>query len=139
MFYLVFKTKDQGSLETAIALTNHDELSSEVYDDKISASNVELNFRSSEENLMAGVKLFYNEPNPFSQQTQINFELSDNQYVEFILYETNGKIIRKMNKEYSQGLHSLTIKGNELPGSGIYFLQMNSGETTETRRLVYIK
>ncbi|MBK7232231.1 MAG: T9SS type A sorting domain-containing protein [Saprospiraceae bacterium] len=139
LFYLVFKTKDQGSLETAIALANHDELSSEVYDDKISASNVELNFRSSEENLMAGVKLFYNEPNPFSQQTQINFELSDNQYVEFILYETNGKIIRKMNKEYSQGLHSLTIKGNELPGSGIYFLQMNSGETTETRRLVYIK
>ncbi|MBK9270854.1 MAG: T9SS type A sorting domain-containing protein [Saprospiraceae bacterium] len=138
LFYLVFKALDEGSLENSIDLTQGQDYHSEIYDEYITANDLELSFRSTEEPLR-GIKFFECEPNPFQGQTQISFELSESQFIEFVLYEMNGRVIRKVYKDYPRGTHQWIVKGNELPGSGVYFLQMNSGETTETRRLVYIK
>lgn len=76
--------------------------------------------------------LFYNYPNPInSNQTNIVFELKQNESVVFNLYDLNGKLIRNIhNGLYTLGINHITI---QLPFlmDGTYILELN----TSTQRL----
>ena len=138
MFTLVFEAETEGSTSGNITLSDPDEFRSEVYDPFIDAKDLDLVFRSKDP-VSKGFKMYQNTPNPFSNETQISFEITTARAVEIMIYDLDGKTIRRIEKHYPKGLHSLTVRGSELPGTGIYFIQMNSGEGSETRKMVYIK
>ncbi|MDW7679359.1 MAG: FlgD immunoglobulin-like domain containing protein [bacterium] len=74
-----------------------------------------------------GVKLTNNYPNPFNQQTTINFELPKPAEIELLIYNTLGIIVKTLvNKEYQAGSHFLIWDGKnenrEMVGSGTYLV-----------------
>lgn len=69
-------------------------------------------------------------PNPFTDQVTIAFDLKTGSDVNVAIYDTNGRIVKTIQKvNQKSGLNNLTIQTKELK-TGIYFysLKTNSGQ-----------
>ena len=87
--------------------------------------------------------IFYlsqNYPNPFNPITSIDFRLSFNDYISMIIYDLKGNIIRKTidNKFYNAGRYTKKINSNGLK-SGVYFIQLKTTHSIQTRKITVLK
>ncbi len=77
-----------------------------------------------------------NYPNPFSQSTQINFELTAGSDVTFDVSDITGRKVKTLNKGLMPaGKHTINLETGNLE-SGIYFYTMKAGGFVQTRQLV---
>lgn len=75
-------------------------------------------------------------PNPVSDQTKIEFTLSDNKSVYFDLHNIAGKVVTSSNFGIiSKGKHSVSWDTQDLP-SGIYFLRLQVGNEVVTKKII---
>jgi hypothetical protein len=93
--------------------------------------------------LVKTVHLFQNQPNPFSPETRISFDLPKAGRVELVIYSVNGRLIRRLVKEARPaGRHTASWNGRddagEKVGSGIYFYQLTAPGVEESRRMILL-
>lgn len=140
MFTLIFQAKKAGVSSKHLNLMNKELFTSEIYDAWVEANPLDIQFSGSKnEDLQNGTRLFQNSPNPFQQETVFGFETDVDQTIGFTIFDMDGKTIRKTEKTYQKGYHQLLVKASDLPGTGVYYLQMNAQDHSETRKMVYIK
>jgi len=78
-------------------------------------------------------------PNPFSEKTEISFNLEFPSYTKIIVYNSLGYAIAVLSDEYlSEGRHEFTFDGSSLP-SGTYYYVLQANGNVETGKLVLIK
>ncbi|MFK8044360.1 MAG: T9SS type A sorting domain-containing protein [Crocinitomicaceae bacterium] len=80
-------------------------------------------------------------PNPFTEQTVINFNLQEPQYVTIYIYDLQGKLVKKLWKgQLSQGEQSIEWNGkseqNEMVPKGIYFYSIQIEQQNYNGRLI---
>ncbi len=76
-----------------------------------------------------------NYPNPFSNQSLIQVNLSKGNQVSLEIYNITGQKVAVNNMGYrNAGNHTLTIDGSTLP-SGIYFYTLQAGNEKITRKM----
>ena len=94
-------------------------------------------------------RLLQNYPNPFNPETWIPYQLSEPATVTITIYDVMGNIVRSLNlghqaagfyrsrstAAYWDGRNHL----NESVASGIYFYQIQAGESSATRRMLILK
>jgi beta-glucanase (GH16 family) len=90
------------------------------------------------------VCLFQNYPNPFSSSTTIGYYLDKPGYVEIIIYDLFGnEIYRLLKEKQAAGNHSVNWDGINQSGQsinpGLYYYQLVTGETRETRKMLLLK
>jgi hypothetical protein len=93
--------------------------------------------------LVKAVHLFQNQPNPFSPETQIAFDLPKAGPVELVIYSVNGRLIRRLVKDARPaGRHTASWDGRddagEKVGSGVYFYQLTATGVEESRRMILL-
>jgi hypothetical protein len=93
--------------------------------------------------LVKAVHLFQNQPNPFSPETRIAFDLPKSGPVELVIYSVNGRLIRRLVKDTREaGRHTASWDGRddagEKVGSGIYFYQLIATGVDESRRMILL-
>lgn len=80
-----------------------------------------------------------NYPNPFNPSTNLEFEISEREFVSLKIYDALGKEVAIMvNKELNPGTHKYTFDASGL-SSGIYFYTIKAGSINETRRMQLLK
>lgn len=89
-------------------------------------------------------RLFPNHPNPFNPATTIRFELATESRVTLTVYDVSGRRIRTLiDKRMEPGAHDALWEGTNDRGdqmsSGVYFLRLRSGKTSQTRAMVLLK
>ena len=83
--------------------------------------------------------LHQNYPNPFNPVTQIRFEIPKQGNVNLKVFDVMGREVAELVKGNLQpGVYEYKFDGTGL-GSGVYFYKLQSGEFTETRRMVLVK
>ncbi|MEO6696085.1 MAG: T9SS type A sorting domain-containing protein [Ignavibacteria bacterium] len=97
--------------------------------------------------------LFQNYPNPFNPKTIIKYSIPTTQFTILKVYNALGKeVVTLVNQKQNAGSYQVEFDGEGLP-SGIYFYRITvypqsgafasdksqSGEFTETRRMILIK
>ena len=84
-----------------------------------------------------------NFPNPFNPQTNIRFDVPVASNVTVTIYNILGEKIRKFEKRYEAGTHTLMWDGKNSSGediaSGVYFYKLSAGNYQETRKMVLIR
>ncbi len=86
-----------------------------------------------------GFQLFQNYPNPFNPSTSIEFVLPREGSVELMVYSALGQEVGVLvNGWMSAGKHSATFNAHNLP-SGVYLYRLNSGNHTESKKLLLVK
>jgi hypothetical protein len=84
-------------------------------------------------------KLYQNCPNPFNRSTRIDFEVPEKSFVSLKVYNLLGQEIEELaGKEYSAGLHSVTLDASYL-ANGIYFYILRAGDFTETKKMAIMR
>lgn len=76
-----------------------------------------------------------NYPNPFQQQTTIEYRIAEITNVLFRIYDKNGRLIQEINEGTKpKGNYHLTYRSNIL-NAGIYFYQMITNQSIETKKM----
>jgi len=83
--------------------------------------------------------LSQNYPNPFNPSTNIKFALTKTSIASLKIYDILGREVETLvNKELSPGNYSFQFNGSRL-SSGIYFYRLQTGEFTQTKKMLLIK
>ncbi len=81
--------------------------------------------------------LYPAQPNPFSNQTWIPFDLPTEGAVKLTLIHPNGVIVHEMDEYLPAGHHRLLLDGAHLPGPGLYHYQLRTASGISIRQLSY--
>jgi len=83
--------------------------------------------------------LSQNYPNPFNPSTTIKFSLPVSGSVTLKIFNLLGEeVAQLLHGEMTAGLHTVQFNAGLLP-SGIYFYQLQSGNSIETKRMLLMK
>lgn len=83
--------------------------------------------------------LFQNYPNPFNPNTEIRYQLDDDNYVTLTMYNALGvEIVKLVNEWKSAGLYRVRFDGSNYP-SGIYYYRLQVGKYSETKKTILMK
>ena len=80
-----------------------------------------------------------NYPNPFIQNTTIEYQLPSEGKIRLTIYDLLGhEVATLLNETKQAGIHFVNFSANKL-SPGIYFYKMQFGKMVETRKLIVIK
>lgn len=84
-------------------------------------------------------ELAQNFPNPFNPITKIKFTILKNSFVKLAIFNSLGKEIELIvNERLSAGTYEVGWNASEYQ-SGVYFYKLESGDFSETKKMVLIK
>jgi 3',5'-cyclic AMP phosphodiesterase CpdA len=84
-------------------------------------------------------KLSQNYPNPFNPSTAIRYDLPKAGFVKLTVFDALGREVESLvNEKQSAGTYEVTFSGMNYP-SGVYFYRLQSGDYTDTKRLLLLK
>ena len=137
IFTLKLKAKTDLNIDKKINSSNL--LENEAYD--LADQVVPLEVINSVENIKttSGVYQFYPaKPNPFKQETMIEFELPNEEAIIFTVYNPEGKLVWSKEKMYISGNNQMSISKEDLGHSGLYYLHIQSKEFCKTQRILML-
>ena len=80
-----------------------------------------------------------NYPNPFNPTTKIQYQVSSLSHVILKVYDVLGNEIETLvDEEKPVGIYQINWNASEMP-SGVYFYQVNSGSSTDIKKMILIK
>jgi hypothetical protein len=86
-----------------------------------------------------GYYLSQNKPNPFSDNTTIDFTIPRDEPVKLTLMNQYGVLVRVLvDEQRGAGNHQVVVNGKQLQ-SGVYIYVLKAGNHVETRKLVIIR
>ncbi len=78
-----------------------------------------------------------NSPNPFSNNTTIEFDLENNTKVELTLYDIEGRLVNRIiNRPMTKGHQQVQLKVNNSISTGSYFIKLNTKSGVAIRKIV---
>jgi len=83
-------------------------------------------------------------PNPFREQTRIEFSLEKASSIVLDIYSVDGSLVSRLADGYfDKGTHNISWGGIDPEGrtlpAGIYFLRISDGESAITRKVVLLR
>ena len=83
--------------------------------------------------------LFEPSPTPFNPITNIPYGLSKNGDVEIVVYDIQGRQVTTLVDIFNtRGNHSISWNASNYP-SGVYLIRIESGDFTQTQKIVLVK
>ena len=80
-----------------------------------------------------------NYPNPFNPTTTIRYAIPEDNFVSIKLYDVLGnEVITLVNEQKQAGRYEMLFNASNI-ASGVYYYQINSGNFTQTRKLMLMK
>jgi hypothetical protein len=80
-----------------------------------------------------------NFPNPFSNETNIQFTLEKREHVSIMIFDARGAFIREIaNGNYPAGSHSVTFEASDLT-AGYYYYTLQTNSSIQTRKALIIR
>ncbi len=86
--------------------------------------------------LIGGLELFQNTPNPFEKATTIGFNLKNADQVSLRILDLSGSVIKSYEGKYTSGYHEIQVDRDELPAVGMLYYQMKTSTETATRKML---
>ena len=78
-------------------------------------------------------------PNPFSEGTTLAFEVEEEGEVIFLFYNTEGRVLNRINQHYQAGTHALWISSDALQETGLIFCHLITGTQLYSGRILSLK
>jgi len=92
------------------------------------------------ESLPTSYALHQNSPNPFQQSTRVAFDLPEAGKVTLKVFDLSGRVVRALvDDPYPAGTHEVSWNATDAGGkpvaAGIYFLRINAGSFSDSKRM----
>ena len=134
LFTLVLRAKKAGQTQDAIRLT--DELTvGEAYMGNTERLNLALQFSNTaveEDNF----RLFANRPNPFSDETLIDFYLPSAETITLLVLDAAGREVYQTTGDFGTGYQQFSVNGTDLNVRGMLLYRLESKLGTLTGKMI---
>jgi hypothetical protein len=134
LFHLELEAVHSGILSDALSLRKQ-ELKPEIYRDNDAAIDVSLVFTDLPR--QDQFVLMQNRPNPFRQETIIEFNLDVAGEATLKVYDPAGRMVKQVRQYYPAGLHQVQLNRNDLT-PGILYYELQTSYATETKRMILL-
>jgi hypothetical protein len=137
LFTLIVEAVGTAQLSDAIAITSS-VTKAEAYNSEDKVSNVALNFQNLQvsEDVFA---LFQNSPNPFTEETNVGFNLPKADFAKITVYDMTGKVIHVVSGDFAKGYNSVQIKKSDISVNGLLYYQLDTEAFTATKKMIHIR
>lgn len=98
--------------------------------------NINLSFVSAAVESATAFELFQNRPNPWTNSTVIPFQLDPGGDASLSVYDMAGKVVYRVEGNYTAGYHEISISRNNLPAAGLFYYTLEAGAQRATRKMV---
>ncbi|NNE28558.1 MAG: T9SS type A sorting domain-containing protein [Saprospiraceae bacterium] len=78
-------------------------------------------------------------PNPFRDQTSLEFTCPKASAVSWSLFNTNGKLIKHYKGDYPAGVNHFVLEQQLLNENGLYFLRLETADFIQTQKIEFFK
>jgi len=78
-------------------------------------------------------------PNPFKENTRIEFKLNSSSVARLSIFDAEGKKIIEKVEDFGSGLHSIHIHKNNFTTAGVYYLHLTTEEFKVSKKLIFVK
>lgn len=133
LFEIVALVKDANQLDNVVAIRG-DRLISEVYNEKGVIFNPVITSPGTNESLI----ISQNNPNPFSESTQVTIALQESSVVNINVTDVQGKVVSSSTTRMDEGEHIIKISSKDLGSTGIYYLTVQTNNDNKTIKMVLI-
>jgi len=82
-------------------------------------------------------KLYQNVPNPFVETTIISFDLEEAVDASITIVNVQGEKIKNYSGNFKKGKNEIIVKGEDLPGFGVYYYSLEADGFRGTMKFVY--
>jgi hypothetical protein len=132
---LQFKAKKSVASGALFKLAERD-LSPEGYTLRESIEKIVLEHSVNAENTPPQSQLYPNSPNPFSQSTTIEFDLSEAGPAALQISDLSGRILKSFTQTYPAGHHQIVLDKADLNQSGVLLYTLQAGMYRKTMKMV---
>jgi hypothetical protein len=130
---LEIKALQKGKLSDMIRI-HSDVTKAEIYNGKTLESNkLSLKFVGGSNDQFA---LYQNEPNPFQDITNIQFNLPEAGEATLTILDVTGKLIYKKSGNFEKGMNSFQISKADLNQTGVMIYKVESGQYAATAKMI---
>lgn len=96
------------------------------------------------ERLPIPTMLYSPKPNPFTNRTEIRFQIPTKTKVDLKIYNTAGRVVNTLvNSEINPGYYTMTWSGkddlNRTQANGIYFVRLKTKDYNATKKMIMVR
>ena len=135
LFTLVLSAVKEVRLSESISMVSNP-TPAEAYSNDSDIMDLQLTFRGTE-NAFA-FELLQNEPNPFTEITQIGFVIPENGDVELTLFDVTGKQLMNQTINGTKGLNKVEINKDQISAQGLIYYQVQFQGYTATKKMLIL-
>jgi len=135
MFTLLFISKTTGNVSTSVDITSAG-AQAEIYNDGLDVFNIGLAYNSQEG---SAFRLYQNTPNPFTEETTIEFYLPSASDATLSVHDVTGKLIHSNSGSFDKGNNFIKVNTSEMTSTGVMYYTISSDTFTATKRMVVLK
>lgn len=138
LFTLVIKAKKNTQLSKTLVVNSSITIA-EAYSKESTIMDVGLHFTATTSK--SNLALFQNQPNPFTQQTIIGFQLPSATTATLSIYNINGQLVKTFSGYYQAGYNELLIDLKDLTtNSGVLYYHLQTPNTKRlTKKMIRLK
>lgn len=136
LFTLEFTAKRNGSISSALSLSNRI-TQSEAYDD-MGVKSTLVKFRSVKEEYNE-FALFQNNPNPFTERTRVGFVLPERADYTLSFFDGEGRELYILEEEGKRGYNQIELSSGDIRAEGVIYYKLESGDHSASKKMVVIK
>ena len=83
--------------------------------------------------------LLQNKPNPFANETMIEFHLPEMTDASLTIFDIAGRVVWTQTKSYKSGVHQVIIDKASLGATGIFYYQLSTSKYSATRKMIVLQ
>ena len=140
LFTVLATAKSDDELRGNISITSDGLIAESYFGEDLTIESVTINLRDggSIYEVENAFTLLQNHPNPFSELTNIRFELPRAGIANLKIYDIQGRLIYAKSGEYNKGYNTITISKEDLKITGELIYQVEFEGNIDTRRMILV-
>ncbi len=114
-----------------------DSMTAEYYSaEDFTVMNLSLQFIR--EQVLSGLELFQNKPNPFSDNTVIGFTIEEKDQVELSVFDLTGRQVYQIRGIFNSGYNEVLLDADKLNNTGVLYYQINYRDQIATKKMLFM-
>lgn len=82
--------------------------------------------------------LYQNEPNPFTNQTKISFNLPTESNVRLTVYDVAGRILKTIEQKFAKGYNEVPLTKEDIQATGILYYRLATPTHSATKKMIVL-
>ena len=137
LFSLKLKLKSDAYVSDIVEIEDR-VLKAEAYYKDASVAGIDIEFKSSMDDIRT-VSLYQNTPNPWTDETVINFFMPKADNYTINVYDVNGKLLCTFSDVAGEGMNGLRLENSDFEYGGVMYYELIASDVRLVNKMLLVK